>query len=171
MLKTSIAQAFSLRDLGPGGHAHEMFVRQFRFPHEFTDDEVLLTFDLDEYEGDPEFEAAKRVFLRPRDGVAPDLLTFFREHNARAQVFLFLKTIVLNRFAHPVPWTGFRVLASRASGRLAFQVQLYAQPIDSRTPVFSTDVAPNVARAQEAVSGERDLGVLFGVSVEPTGAV
>lgn len=170
MPTTSIVQPFTMREPCPGERAAEMFVRQFRFPYEFAADEAISIFDLEAFAYRDEFIQAKRVFLRPRYGIVPDFLTFFREGNARAEVFLFLKTVALSHFGSALPWTGFRILAIRDqfTGELAFRAELFSQPPGSRTAVFSTEHAPNVAAAPAPAIGSRDLGSIFGVNVGAT---
>lgn len=154
MPKTEIAPPFDASALRPGATAERIFVRQYLFPHEFDPGETVFECDGEALMRLPEWEHAKRVFLRPRDGTAPDFLTFFREHPPQVAVLPFLKAVTFPLHQEQPAWTGFRVLASNGPGlsQPIFHLQLFARSIAARTAVFSTEFAPNVVAPPPASS-------------------
>jgi hypothetical protein len=145
-----IAAPYRSHELGSLGLASNMYIRQFQFPHTYSEADQYTQIDLD------------RIFLDPYTR------SVFEKYGVRGErsfpgwvrgawdkdVLAFLSELVPH-FTNSEPlgqWTGYRVMGTvnPSNGYLVCHLELFSKHDQSETPVYTGQRAPNVARPERA---------------------
>ena len=127
------------------GDASGMYIRQYKFPDTFKDDEILLSADSDrcfQWDYDHADAACDRHMGTGDLGIA----SWVRKATP-ADVIAFFADILKAEEQYPgVKWTGFRLTGTvnRSNGGAVFHLALFAKKPRSGTKVYTGQKAPNV---------------------------
>ena len=148
------AEPFRYGAMGSLGNASGMIIRQYNFPWEYQEDELLQSSDHDRIiSWQPDrWEQTIRKFKPKNKGYTE----WFQQEKPR-KLLDFLAEIMKFDSNENVKWTGFRILGTvhRSNGNPIYTFQLFARKKGSTTEVYSgLHRAPNIQDTEEFFLGD-----------------
>jgi hypothetical protein len=145
MKQVDAANPYQDGELGTGGTADHMLLRQYEFPDTYDDNhEHLLTIDHDacmRKDHDHALMCIHQYTQRDRSS-----LDIWLEMASNNRILDFLKAILK---ADPdITWTGYRILGSASSLGTIWTLELFAKDPYGATPVYTGMDSPNVRGRQ-----------------------
>ena len=143
MQRVEAAEPYDADQLSELGRATNMLIRQFRFPDEYEERELLLHGDSEQLLEKGRLRRAIDA-IRAHVGGEPILLGSWAQGAKNKQVLAFLKDFLGAKKA--IAWTGYRITCTinRLTGARIWSCWLFAKDARSATVTYSDENAPNV---------------------------
>lgn len=125
------------------GEGDQMLLRQYRFPQQYSDNEILVTSHSNNAaEWIPEYF---EKWFGGFNEIIGETFNYWLQREDRKKILVFLKQVMKTDEA--ITWTGWRILISQINGYPVFIYQLFARNPQSHTRVYSgNQLAPNVKK-------------------------
>ncbi len=140
-----VSKASLIGDMGSLGRAANKLIRQFRFPWEYEDAELLIMADHDRMMMWNFGHCTKTC--KQHMGTGELGLASWARQAPDTKVISLLKDLFRVDVEHPsIKWTGYRITGTvnRSSGYPVYSLWLFAKRRGSKTRVYSSELAPNV---------------------------
>jgi hypothetical protein len=125
------------------GEGDQMLLRQYRFPHQYSNGEMLVTSrSNNSNEWSPEYF---EKWFGGFNEIIGEAFNYWLQREDKKKILTFLKQVM--RADESINWTGWRILATQVNGYPVFIHQLFARKPNSHTRVYSgNQLAPNVKK-------------------------
>ncbi len=144
MYTVTKARPFDEKQTGMFARADQMLIRQYNFPWEYPAEEhnclTKPSQGLTEYREEFWEEEIKEYGIKP-DNFGKWLVD---KNTPSEQILECVIRLLKEKVDSIKKWTGFRILGTTGKAGLLFIFELFAQPEDSKTVVYSDYEAPNV---------------------------
>ena len=126
------------------GNASYMLLRQYKFPHIYSDHLDKLTDNDHDRCFDQDFEHATKCLKQHTGKTGKYAIGDWIEKASDRQIIAFL-TDILKVGKEATKWTGYRIMVTiTPSGGSVWTLQLFAKNPNSKTIVYTGEKAPNI---------------------------
>ncbi len=146
-----VSKASLTGDMGSLGDASNKLIKQFRFPFQYKEDELLLQADHDRmFEWD--YEHTRDAFKHHMKTGELGLPSWAQKSTGKQVLELLKDLFRVDKHYPGVKWTGYRITGTvnRSNGYPVYSLWLFAKREGSKTKVYSGDRAPNTMWSQDS---------------------